>query len=99
MRGMNHGNSRSESWKAMPVAVRRYLPHALVGLMLVLALAAGGVGVAMGVARHTNPPALTVLHYANEGTSQLASLDPATGFDLNTRQAAQIIYGGLTRFG
>jgi oligopeptide transport system substrate-binding protein len=83
----------------MPITVRRYLPHALVGLMLLLALTAGGVGVAMGVARHTGAPAVTVLHYANEGTSQLASLDPATGFDLNTRQAAQIIYGGLTRFG
>ncbi len=83
----------------MPVAMRRYLPHALVGFMLLIALTAGGVGVAMGVARHSNAPVLSVLRYANEGTSQLASLDPATGFDLNTRQAAQIIYGGLTRFG
>lgn len=83
----------------MPLTMRRYLPHALAGLMLVLALTAGGVGVAMGVARHNNAHTPAVLHYANEGTSQLASLDPATGFDLNTRQAAQIIYGGLTRFG
>jgi len=88
-----------ESRDFTPLTVRRYLPHALVGLMLLLALTAGGVGAAMGVARHTAAPAATVLHYANEGTSQLSSLDPATGFDLNTRQAAQIIYGGLTRFG
>jgi oligopeptide transport system substrate-binding protein len=83
----------------MPVMLRRYLPHTLVGLMLLLALTAGGVGLAMGVTRHSGAPVVTVLHYANEGTSQLASLDPAAGFDLNTRQAAQIIYGGLTRFG
>lgn len=88
-----------ESRDFTPLTVRRYLPHALVGLMLLLALTAGGVGAAMGVARHTGAPAATVLHYANEGTSQLSSLDPATGFDLNTRQAAQIIYGDLTRFG
>jgi ABC-type oligopeptide transport system substrate-binding subunit len=79
--------------------MRRYLPHTLVALMLLLALTAGGVGVAMGVARHSSPPTVSVLHYSNEGTSQLSSLDPAAGFDLNTRQAAQIIYGGLTRFG
>lgn len=75
------------------------MPHALVGLMLLLALTAGGVGAAMSVAGHAAPPTVSVLRYANEGTSQLSSLDPATGFDLNTRQAAQIIFGGLTRFG
>lgn len=83
----------------MSVAMRRYLPHTLVGLMVLLAFTAGGVGVAMGVAGHSKAPLVSVLHYGNEGTSQLSTLDPAAGFDLNTRQAAQIIYGGLTRFG
>ncbi|HEX6508626.1 MAG TPA: peptide ABC transporter substrate-binding protein [Chloroflexota bacterium] len=83
----------------MPLMVRRYLPQMLVGLMLVLALTAGGVAVAMGVSGHGGKPAAVVLQYSNEGTSDLGSLDPASGYDLNTRQAAQIIFGGLTRFG
>jgi peptide/nickel transport system substrate-binding protein/oligopeptide transport system substrate-binding protein len=83
----------------MPVSMRRFVPHMLVGVMLILALTAGGVALAMGVGTHTAKAGVVVLHYSNEGTSDLTSLDPARGYDLNARQAAQIIFGGLTRFG
>lgn len=81
----------------------RFLPQMVVALVLVCALAAIGVGVAVGFggfARHASQtPTPVVLRWANENVSDLASLDPATGVDLNSRQAAQIIFGGLVRFG
>jgi ABC-type transport system substrate-binding protein len=40
-----------------------------------------------------------VLRWANEGISDLFTLDPARGPDFNARQAMQPIYGGLVRFG
>jgi oligopeptide transport system substrate-binding protein len=40
-----------------------------------------------------------VLRVANEGISDLYTLDPARGPDFNARQAMQLIYGGLVRFG
>lgn len=40
-----------------------------------------------------------VLRLANEGITDLFTLDPARGPDFNARQAMQLIYGGLVRFG
>lgn len=47
-------------------------------------------------ASHT-PPA--VLNWSNEGISDIYTLDPAAGPDFNARQAVQLIFGGLVRFG
>src|SRR5436305_14244271 len=83
----------------MPQTLRHYLPQIIVALVLAGALVAGGIGVAKGRAGQSSPKPAAVLRWANEGTSDLLSLDPARGMDLNARQAAQIIFGGLVRFG
>ena len=84
----------------MHLVLRRFMPHFVLVFALLIALTAGGVGLAMTLGGHSQakrPP--VVLHWANEGVSDLLTLDPAIGFDLNSRQAAQLIYGGLVRFG
>jgi ABC-type oligopeptide transport system substrate-binding subunit len=65
-------------------------------LALVVALVAGVM-----VHRATASPATPkpILRWANEGISDLYTLDPARGPDFNARQAMQLIYGGLVRFG
>jgi len=82
------------------LALRPYLPHAMILLSLLIALGAGVAVLARGTS--SQQPAQTtgaVLHLANEGISDLQTLDPARGFDFNSRQAAQLIFGGLVRFG
>src|SRR5437588_4506805 len=79
--------------------LRHSLPQLIVALVLASALIAGGIGIAKGLPGHRSPKPAAVLRWANEGTSDLLTLDPARGMDLNGRQAAQIIFGGLVRFG
>ena len=84
----------------MPASTRRFLPQTIVILVLVLAiaLAAGAAAIAMGLPGRTAGKApTTVLHWANEGISDLSTLDPAPGPDFNARQAQQLIYEGLVR--
>jgi oligopeptide transport system substrate-binding protein len=78
---------------------RRFVPQLILLLFLVVTCTVGTVGVAasLSMAKVTSPPA--IIKWANEGTSDLLTLDPARGSDLNGRQAAQLIFGGLVRFG
>jgi ABC-type oligopeptide transport system substrate-binding subunit len=80
--------------------LRRFGPIAALILALAVILAAGAAALARGVAssggKSVNP---AVLRWANEGISDLYTLDPAQGPDFNARQAVQLIFGGLVRFG
>lgn len=53
-----------------------------------------GCGAKQGTSSHP-----VALRWANEGISDLYTLDPARGPDYNARQAVQLIFGGLVRFG
>src|SRR5205823_5277736 len=83
----------------MSITMRRYLPHFLVAAMLLCACVAVTAGIAMGVSGHSSGAAPAVLHWSNEGIADILTLDPAQGPDYNARQATQLIYGGLVRFG
>src|SRR4051794_9619688 len=63
-------------------------------LAAVLLLLLAGCGTSSGVSSHAS-----ALHWANEGISDLYTLDPSNGPDYNARQAVQLIFGGLVRFG
>lgn len=79
---------------------RRYAPQALLALVVLLAIAAGLAAVTRGFSNSSSSAhAAPVLHWANEGIADLYTLDPARGPDFNARQAIQLIYGGLVRFG
>lgn len=69
---------------------RRRLQWLLVAPLVGILAACGSAG-----AR----PAPEVLHWSNEGISDIYTLDPAAGPDFNARQAVQLIFGGLVRFG
>ncbi|GAC1465408.1 MAG: ABC transporter substrate-binding protein [Chloroflexota bacterium] len=80
--------------------MRRLLPQTLIGLVVLIAVIIGAVSVARG-AGHRTATAIrpAVLRWADEGASDVASLDPANGPDFNTSLVEQLIYGGLIRFG
>ena len=83
------------------MAPRQLLPHLTIVLVLVLAISVGAIGInrATGPRGHqTGTTALPVLHWANEGVSDLFSLDPARGPDYNSMLAGQLVFGGLVRF-
>src|SRR5947209_10951494 len=80
--------------------LRRYGPITAVILAVVVVLAAGAAALARGISgSSTKEAAPPVLRWANEGISDLYTLDPAQGPDFNARQAVQLIFGGLVRFG
>src|SRR4051794_38644454 len=81
---------------------RRLLPQLLLALLLVAVVAIGLVGLsfrANGEPTSTSSQPRAVLRWANEGVTDLFSLEPAQGPDFNTRMASQLIFGGLVRFG
>ena len=79
--------------------IRRFAPQLILALVLLLALASA-VAMARGISsKPATKSTPAVLHWANEGISDLYTLDPARGPDFNARQAVQLIFGGLVRFG
>lgn len=80
--------------------IQRFLPQIVIALVVVGATAVGLDSLAR---RDTHTaeakPVPMVLRWANEGVQNIQTLDPANFPDLNTRLAAQLIYGGLVRFG
>ena len=84
----------------LTVRLRRFGPITALLAAVALVLAAGAAALARGLAgssAHSAPP--PVLRWSNEGISDLFTLDPARGPDFNARQAVQLIFGGLVRFG
>lgn len=77
--------------------VRRLGPRGRVRLALIAPLI--GLLTACSVPNAASRPAPAVLHWSNEGISDIYTLDPAAGPDFNARQAVQLIFGGLVRFG
>jgi ABC-type transport system substrate-binding protein len=80
--------------------LRRSAPLAALLFAAVAAITVGAVALARGLAPSSGgTTALPVLRWSNEGISDLYTLDPAVGPDFNSREAMQLIYGGLVRFG
>lgn len=76
------------------------MPQAAIGLVVLTALVIGAVSMARG-ANHASSgvPRPEIIRWADEGVSDVVTLDPANGPDFNTRLVEQLIYGGLVRFG
>jgi oligopeptide transport system substrate-binding protein len=85
----------------LPPVLRRFKLQVTLAVILLLAMTAGAVALAEGltVRSAASSPPREVLRWGNEGISDLYTLDPAQGPDFNARQATQLIFGGLVRFG
>jgi ABC-type transport system substrate-binding protein len=85
---------------SLTTRLRRPGTFAALVVAVVVVLAAGAAALARGLdgssTTSAHPP---VLRWSNEGISDLYTLDPARGPDFNARQAVQLIFGGLVRFG
>jgi oligopeptide transport system substrate-binding protein len=80
--------------------IRRHTPQIIITSLLIAAVIGGALAFNIGFASNsTSKQPTAVLHWANEGISDLYTLDPAKGPDFNARQAMQLIYTGLVRFG
>ena len=79
--------------------LRHFAPHLLLSLILLIAVVVGAFTLIQGQSTSATSASLPALRWANEGISDLYTLDPAKGPDFNARQAVQLIYGGLVRFG
>lgn len=83
----------------MKSILRRALVLTALALLLASTLAAVVVRARDASTASSASTSPAVLRWANEGISDIYTLDPARGPDFNARQPMQLIFGGLVRFG